>query len=358
MSAVRPTRRRLLAAGLALPAAGLLASCTEPESGVEKASIRPKRQAVAAVLDARASNPPGTSTLAVALAQQLTDAQVSAYRTHSEQVAAIKAAVRQDVGVLVVQAIDPTEIGPHLAAAKKADVTVMTLDALPSDVSGVALALGWDWYSMGEQEIQRAAKAMSGKPPHHVELFAGPVWDLRAKARMEGQVSTLKPMAREGDFIVKTGQTAFDTAALKPGDTKSLARRLTTTYEVTYPRHRLDTLVIPHDQFAEQALATARKLKRPAPKLISSGATETGVKGVMDGSFLSTQYHDPTVLAGRAAKLVETLRHGGDVDYNPQTSYRNEARTIPGIFVAPKLVTKANAAEALGSNPVLAPLTR
>lgn len=359
MTTAAPTRRQVLVGAVSV---GLLAACGEPRTTTASTNVSPRAATVEVLLDATATQPPGTTPMAELVAKALPDATVTSHRAHADQAKQLQTAADRGIGLVVLQSIDTQAIGKAIKKAADDGVQIIALDAIPHHLDGLALVLGWDEFSAGEKEIAAVAKELarrtSERPPHHIELFAGAPDDLRAKGRFDGEAFAMKALSKEGSLIVKSGQTSFQTAAVAPGSQEAFVQRLTTTFEVTYPRHTLDALVMPGDAYRSTVEATCRKLKRKVPLLLGSGATVDGVNAVAAGTQFSTIYRDPAPLASRLAKVVAAMQEGRSIDYNPKTSYRNEVRSVPGVFLLPTLVTKATGGAALAGNPVLAPLLK
>lgn len=356
-----PTRLgRMLATLLAtLLAVATLTGCTETKVTRELVSFDPLNDGVLAVLDANAGHPPGTRPLAEALKGLLPGVDVVTTTTQTDQDARIRAAADQGIGILLVQAVDPTRVGSAMEAAQDDGVLVVAVDTIPKDVGSIDLYVGWDEFSIGEQEVAAfAAHVGTSDGTKHVELFAGDKDDLRAMARFNGAMFALKAFSENGTIVVKSGQTSFGTAALSPGDTAAARKRLTTTYQVTYPRHQLDGVVIPSDSMAPTVIEVAREQGHRPPLLMSSGTSAEGVRMLFSGELLTTQYRDPAVLAARVQQVVNQVRAGQEVETNPQSARRNRLKKTPSVLVSPVLVTAHNAASVLARNPELAPLTK
>ena len=169
-----PSRRSLLTGTLTL---GLLSACGEPRNTHAATSISPVDEKILVLLDDTASQPPGCKPLHEALS--LPNAEVERFTTHDQQAARIERALGEEIriGTLVIQAKDPVQIGDLLKKAADAKIAVIALAAIPHDMSGVTAVLGWDEFSVGEQQVNELAKQYAtrkpSEPPHHIELFAG-----------------------------------------------------------------------------------------------------------------------------------------------------------------------------------------
>lgn len=347
----------LLATLLALTG---LAGCTETKVTRAELSLQVGEGGVLALLDASATRPPGTVSLADSLAAELPDAEVVETTSHADQEARVRAAAAQGVAILLVQAVDPARIGKALDAAASTDMLVVAVDVIPRDFSGIDLFIGWDEFSAGEQEIAAFAEAIGIEEGQtkYLELFAGPEADLGARARFNGAMFALKAFTEEGTLSVKSGRTSFGTAAVEPGGQAAARKALNTTYTATYPRHTLSGVVIPTDDLAPMVREVAADHDQPAPLLMSSGASVQGVKDLLTGALLTTQYRDPQTLAGLVAETLTALQAGQPIVVNPQASRRNRLKKKPSVLTSPVLVTAANAATVLAGNPELAPLTK
>ena len=345
--------RRLIALLLGLTVALVATGCTPGTAATT--DLAPPSSVTVALLNGGAAHPPGTKSLAEALPQaidhQITIEQAS---THQQQLDQLKALDGQQVGILLVQPVDASRVGEALEPAAKAGWRVIIVGEAPADLGSVSLVITWDEFSIGEQEVAAVAATLDTSSTKHLEVFGGDP-DLRsATARFNGAILALKGLGEEGRMTVKSGRTSIQSSGVRAGDQGSLINRLRTTYRVTYPRHELSAVIIPEDSMAPAVRQLATSLRATQPKLLSSGATEAGVREVMAGTMFSTQYRDPMVLAELVAKTLPKL---ADLGYNPLASKRNRLRSTPGVFVSPALVTQQNAADVLKDNPVLGPLT-
>ena len=353
---LRRTVTLLVATLLAVTMVG----CAETKVTQARISLPVGEGRVLALLDPSAPRPPGTASLAQALATALPDAEVIETATHDDQDARVRAAAGDGVAILLVQAVDPQRIGKALDAAGDTDMLVVALDVIPEDFGSIDLFLGWNEFSIGEQEIAAFARAVGTEQGQtkYLELFAGDEDDQRAMGRFNGSMFALKSFTEAGTLSVKSGRTAFGTAATAPGDQDSVRKALDTTYEATYPRHRLHGVVISTDEQAPVVAEVAATHGQDPPLLMSSGASAEGIRLVMDGPMLTTQYREPAALAARVTEAVADLRAGSQIIVNPQAGRRNRLKKKPAILISPVLVTAENAATVLAGNPELAPLTK
>lgn len=354
---LRRTVTLLLATVLAV---ATLAGCSETKVTQARISLPVREGRVLALVDPNATHPPGTPSLAEALTAALPQAEVVPTATHDDQAARVRGAADQGVAILLVQSVDGASIGSALEAAADTGMLVVALDVIPEDLGGIDLFLGWNEFSIGEQEIAAFARAVDARPGQtkYLELFAGDEDDPRAMARFNGSMFALKAFTEAGTLSVKSGRTAFGTAATSPGDSDSVRKALDTTYQATYPRHPLHGVVIGTDELAPVVAEVAANHDQSPPLLMSSGATAEGIRLVMAGAMLTTQYRDPAALAARVAETVADLQAGRQVTVNPQAGRRNRLKRKPAILISPVLVSAENAATVLAANPTLAPLTK
>ncbi|MGD8214586.1 substrate-binding domain-containing protein [Aestuariimicrobium sp. Y1814] len=353
-------RRTIVLLLATLLATTSLAGCSETKVTSAELSLPVIDGSVLALLDPGAERPPGTTSLAGALAAALPAAEVVETPTHDEQDARVRAAADAGVAILLVQAIDAERIGSALSAAAKTDMLVVAVGVIPHDFGSIDLFIGWDEFSAGEQEVAAFARAVGIEEGRtkYLELLAGDESDLGARARFHGALFALKAFTEQGTLSVKSGRTSFETAAVDPGDVAAARKALGTTYAVTYPRHELQGVIIPTDDLAPMVRELADEHDQPAPLLMSSGASAAGITELMAGTLLTTMYRDPATLAGRIADAVTTLQAGDPVTVNPQGSRRNRLKRKPALLVPPVLVSADNAAAVLADNPELAPLTK
>lgn len=347
-----PSSRRAVLSGFAAATLAGVAGCTSRTPTSQSTTLPSPSGTVLALLASGAAHPPGTSTLAQAITALGHDIQVREFTRHDEQVSALRAAKDEGVGLALVQAVDPARL-----RVDDASVPMVTLGRILKKSEGLRAHVGFDEFGSGEKEIAALSDHLHGStPPHHVELVPLGPDDENARSRFDGNVFTLNHLAGLGTMLVKSGQNSYD--PLATDDRARVARRLQTTYRVTYTRTTLDAVVIPDSSYAELITQVARAAKRPVPLLLTSGASEADVKSLRQGTTFSTQYRDPAALAAALGQVLDAITRGDELEFTPLYSRRNRLKSVPTRLVTPTLVTRANAATVLAGNEVLGPLIK
>ena len=132
----------------------------------------------------------------------------------TEQQNQISAMIEKGVKVLIVGAIDGSQLGTQLDAAKKAGITVIAYDRLLTNTANVDYYVAFDNFKVGVLQgqalLQGLAARKGTKTKWNVELIAGSPDDSNAKVFFDGAMSVLKPKIDDGTLTVLSKQTTFE----------------------------------------------------------------------------------------------------------------------------------------------------
>jgi putative multiple sugar transport system substrate-binding protein len=264
----------------------------------------------------------------------------------SEQQNQIQAMVTKGAKVIVVGAIDGSQLGTQLKAAKESGATIIAYDRLIKNTADVDYYVAYDNFKVGELQGQALLDGMKAKKaagPYNVELFAGSPDDNNAKVFFDGAMSVLQPKIDDGTLKVVSGQTKFEQAVTQGWKAENAQKRMDTLLSASYPgATALDGVLSPNDTLA-RAIITSVK---------AAG------KSIMAGEQYSTINKDTRNLVKETIAMVVSLQKGEKPNVNDEKSYNNGVKVVPANLLAPVIVTKANAAEAYANDPTLSPLTK
>jgi putative multiple sugar transport system substrate-binding protein len=279
----------------------------------------------------------------------------------SEQQNQISAMVTKGAKVIVVGAIDGSQLGTQLAQAKSAGATIIAYDRLVKNTDAVDYYVAYDNFKVGELQGQALLEGMQAKKPtgpYNIELFAGSPDDANAKVFFDGAMSVLKPKIDDGTLKVVSGQTSFEQAVTQAWRSENAQRRMDTLLAGSYTAATLDGVLSPNDTLARAILTSVKSAGKPVPVVTGQDSEVESVKSIMAGEQYSTINKDTRNLVKQAIDMVKQLQSGQKASVNDEKSYNNGVKVVPAYLLPPVIVTKENAKEAYANDPTLSQLTQ
>lgn len=279
----------------------------------------------------------------------------------SEQQNQIQAMIQQGVKVLVVGAIDGSQLGSQLKAAKDAGIPVIAYDRLLENTDAVDVYEAFDNFHVGELQGQSLLEGLAdrkGDAPYNIELIAGSPDDANSTPFFEGAMSVLQPKIDDGTLVVKSGQTSQQQAATQGWEAENAQNRMDTILSGSYKDADLDGVLSPNDTLARAALTSAKQAGKDVPVLTGQDSEVESVKSIMAGVQYSTIYKDTRELVKATIAAVDAYKAGEDPEVNDTESYDNGVKVVPANLLEPVIVTEENAAEVYAGDPNLEDLTK
>lgn len=279
----------------------------------------------------------------------------------SEQQNQIQAMVTKGAKVIVVGAIDGSQLGTQLKAAKESGATVIAYDRLLTNTPDVDYYIAYDNFKVGELQGQALLEGMAAKKPngpYNIELFAGSPDDNNAKVFFDGAMSVLQPKIDDGTLKVVSGQTSFEQAVTQGWKAENAQKRMDTLLSGSYSSAELDGVLSPNDTLARAILTSVKQAGKPNPVVTGQDSEVESVKSIMDGVQYSTINKDTRNLVKETIAMVQALQKGETPTVTDDSSYNNGVKVVPANLLEPVIVTKENAAEAYANDPTLSPLTK
>ncbi|NUP74062.1 MAG: sugar-binding protein [Sinomonas sp.] len=279
----------------------------------------------------------------------------------SEQQSQISAMVTKGAKVIIVGAIDGSQLGTQLKQAKDAGATIIAYDRLLKNTDAVDYYVAYDNFKVGQLQGQALLDGMKAKKPsgpYNIELFAGSPDDANAKVFFDGAMSVLKPKIDDGTLKVVSGQKAFDQAVTQGWKAENAQKRMDTLLAANYNSTVLDGVLSPTDTLARAILTSVKSAGKPIPVVTGQDSEVESVKSIMAGEQYSTINKDTRNLVAKAIDMVKKLQQGQKPDVNDDKSYDNGNKVVPAFLLPPVIVTKANAKEAYANDPTLSKLTQ
>jgi putative multiple sugar transport system substrate-binding protein len=279
----------------------------------------------------------------------------------SEQQNQISAMVTKGAKVIIVGAIDGSQLGTQLQQAKDAGATIIAYDRLLLNTQNVDYYVAYDNFKVGELQGQALLEGLQAKKasgPYNIELFAGSPDDANAKVFFDGAMSVLQPKIDDGTLKVVSGQTKFEQAVTQGWKAENAQRRADTLLTGSYTSQSLDGVLSPNDTLARAVLTSVKGAGKPTPVITGQDSEVESVKSIMAGEQYSTINKDTRKLVEHAITMVKDLQAGKELEINDKDSYNNGVKTVPAYLLEPVIVTAENVKTAYVDDPVLGPITK
>lgn len=279
----------------------------------------------------------------------------------SEQQSEIQTMVTKGAKVIVVGAIDGSQLGTQLKAAKDAGATVIAYDRLVKNTDAVDYYVAYDNFKVGQlqgQALLDGMKAKKASGPYNIELFAGSPDDANAKVFFDGAMSVLQPKIDDGTLKVVSGQKTFEQAVTQGWKAENAQKRMDTILAASYGSASLDGVLSPNDTLARAIITSVKSAGKQIPVVTGQDSEVESVKSIMAGEQYSTINKDTRNLVKQAIDMVTKLQAGQKPDVNDDKSYNNGVKVVPAYLLPPVIVTKANAKEAYANDPTLSQYTK
>jgi putative multiple sugar transport system substrate-binding protein len=263
----------------------------------------------------------------------------------AEQQNQISAMVEQGVKVLVVGAIDGSQLGSQLKAAKDAGIQVIAYDRLLTNTPNVDLYMAYDNYKVGVLQGTALLEglAKTGKPsPWNIELISGSPDDANSKPFFEGAMSVLKPKIDDGTLKVLSGQTSQQQTATQGWTAKNAQNRMDAILSANYQSASLDGILSPNDTLARAALTSVKSAGKPNPVITGQDSEVESVKLIYQGIQYSTIDKDTKNFVTKVVEYIGKIQAGQPIEVNDTTSYNNGVKVVPAYLLTPVVVTKDN----------------
>lgn len=279
----------------------------------------------------------------------------------SEQQNQIDAMITKGVKVLVIGAIDGSQLGTQLQNAKKAGIKVISYDRLLTNTKDQDFYIAYDNYHVGELQAKALLEGLKAKKPEGtatIEVFAGSPDDANSLKFFNGAMDTLKPEIEAGKIKIGSGQKEFQQASTQGWDPKNAQTRMDALLTSTYSGNTApDGVLSPNDTLARAIITSCTQANKPIPVVTGQDSEDESVKWVVQGKQYSTIYKDTRALVSKAVQLSRQVAEGkepslGDGVRVDDKSYEAmQGAPVKAFLLAPQIVTKDNAAEVYKNDP-------
>lgn len=274
----------------------------------------------------------------------------------SDQQSSISSLIQDGVRVLVIGAVDGSQLGTQLRQAKAAGITVIAYDRMLTNTADVDYYVAYDSHDVGELQGKSLIGGMTklkGEGPWHVEFFAGSPDDANSVSFFDGAMSVLQPYIDEGTVVVGSGQSTFTQVATQGWLPRNAQNRMATLLASTYRGDSSpDGVLSPNDALARAIITAVEQSGKSLPVVTGLDAEDESVTWVVEGRQYSTISKDTRFLVQAALQLAEQV--GAEDIGTPELDRAARQPTgeestpgheVPTYLLTPQVVTADNAAE-------------
>jgi len=274
------------------------------------------------------------------------------------QVNQIENQITKGAKLLVIASIDGTAITTQLQEAADKKIPVIAYDRLIRNTPNVDYYATFDNFKVG---VQQATSLLTGlkvlkedgspgdaKGPFNVELFAGSPDDNNATFFFNGAMSVLKPYLENGTLVVKSGQTAFNVAAILRWQAATAQRRMEDLLTKTYSSGaKVQGVLSPYDGLSIGILSALKSNGygtpgQPYPVVTGQDAEVASVKSIIANEQYSTIFKDTRKLAETTVKMADAVLKGGKAETNNTADYDNGQKVVPAFLLESVILNKGN----------------
>jgi len=263
-----------------------------------------------------------------------------------EQQNQISAMIEQGVKLLVVGAVDGSQLGSQLAAAKQAGIPVIAYDRLLMNTDAVDMYMAYDNYKVGVLQGTALLEGLgksAKKAPWNIELISGSPDDANSKPFFEGGMSVLQPKIDDGTLKVVSGQVTQQQTSTAGWKAENAQKRMDAILSANYQGNTtLDGILSPNDTLARAALTSVKSAGKANPVITGQDSEVESVKLVFQGVQYSTIDKDTKNFVTKVVEYIGKIAKGEAVEVNDTKSYNNGVKVVPAYLLTPVIVTKDN----------------
>ncbi|MGV8967864.1 MAG: sugar-binding protein [Cellulomonas sp.] len=259
----------------------------------------------------------------------------------------IEAMIQQGAKVIVVGAVDGTQLGSVLEKAADEGIAIIGYDRLVENTTAVDGVVQFGSIRTGElqgQSLLDGLAARAGDAPYNIELFGGGPADPNAPDFFTGAMSVLQPKIDDGTLVVVSGQTDFTQAATMDWDNAKAQARMDSLLSGNYSDKQIDGVLSPNDGIARAILTSSAQAGQTLPVVTGLDAENESVVSIWAGEQWSTVAKPTQDLVAKSVELVQELQKGNEMPAPDETV--DNGKTKVNIYqLDPVVVTKDNAKE-------------
>ncbi|MBR5914138.1 MAG: sugar-binding protein [Selenomonadaceae bacterium] len=271
---------------------------------------------------------------------------VKSSATVEEQQKQIEEALQHKPKCIVIGAIDSAALVDVLEDAKKYEVPVIAFDRIILNTDAVSYYASFDNDAIGEAQalyFEAALNLNSGGGPYNIEFFAGGSADNNAHIFFKTVKDMLDPYLKKGQLVCRSGQTDFNSVAVKDWQAENARPRIRELLSKYYSGgETLHAILAPNDEIAGVILEEIQRAGRPVPLISGLDGDPKAIERIKNGQQTFTIAKDPDVLTAKCFRMVKAVVEGTQPDINDVTTYNNGVKIVPAYLCTPQIVDKTN----------------
>lgn len=265
----------------------------------------------------------------------------------------IEAMIEQGAKVIVVGAVDGTQLSSVLESAQDQGVSIIAYDRMIENTKAVDAVVQFGSFKTGELQgtaLLEGLKEQKGAGPYNIELFAGGPADPNAPLFFEGAMSVLQPKIDDGTLVVVSGQTDFTQAATQDWDNGKAQSRMDSLISGFYADKKIDGVLSPNDGIARAIITSTQQAGQEVPVVSGLDAENESVTWIWEGKQYSTVAKPTQDLVDETVSLISDLQKGQALP-EPDEFADNGVKEVGIYQLDPIIVTKANVKEVFANDP-------
>lgn len=269
-----------------------------------------------------------------------------------QQISQLQNMIANGATILVIASIDGLTLGPVLADAGAAGVTVIAYDRLINQSPNVDYYATFDNYLVGKLQgtfLEEELGLADGDGPYNFEPFAGSPDDNNAKFFFNGAWDILYPYVESGQLVVKSGAANTPTPGtdewqnigiLGWGSDDAQAR-MENILGSFYTNEKVDVVLSPNDSLAQGIVAALDGAGYAPGSYLVTGqdGDKASVVNMIAGKQSMTVWKDTRELGKRVHTMIQEIMAGDTVEVNDTETYDNGDHVVPSYLVMPEVVT-------------------
>ena len=272
-----------------------------------------------------------------------------------KQISQLDDMINHGAKCLVVSAIDSTKLLDVLAKAKENKIPVVAYERLLMETDAVSYYVASDNKAVGTalgHYVEEKLGLADGKGTFNIEFFAGSPDDNNARLVNDAVFSVLQPYIDNGQLVVPSGQTDFDTISIfrwsKEGGQQRMEKLLAEYYT---DGKKVDVILSPFDEISygvgDALENVGYKVGEDWPVITGQDAELQAVKYILAGRQSMTIFKDINLLAEKTAEVVDAVVSGNESKLNFKDTSDNNKIAVPTYFCPTIVLDKDNVKEVL-----------
>ena len=271
----------------------------------------------------------------------------------TQQQQQIESMIENGAKVIVVGAVDGSQLGSVLEKAKESGVYVLGYDRLLENTTGVDGVVQFGSVKTGEIQAQALLDGLAekkGEGPYNIELFGGGPADPNAPNFFTGAMSILQDKIDDGTLVVVSGQTDFTQCATVDWDNSKAQSRMDSLLSGFYSDKEIHGVLCPNDGIARACITACENAGQEIPVVSGLDAENESVEWVWSGRQYSTVAKPTEDLVAKTIEIIDSLQAGNGMPSTDVTT-DNGVIEVPIYELPPVAVTKENAKEVFANDP-------